>query len=51
MSINNIKFPYHRNVPDESGNLKVITEWISHEDYIKYLHIDPLKHLSIVYNI
>ena len=48
MNITNVKFPYYRNVPNKNNNLSIKTEFYSHEDYIKYLNIDPIKHIYML---
>ena len=48
MNVSDIKFPYYRNVPDKNGTLTVKKEWVRYADYVKYLHIDPIKHINML---
>ena len=45
MDLNKILFPYYKNVPDTDGNLKVVKEWVTYEDYINKLHYNPITRL------
>ena len=45
MDLNKILFPYYKNVPDKNGNLKIVREWVTYEDYINNLHYNPITRL------
>ena len=45
MDLNKILFPYYKNVPDKNGNLKVVKEWVTYEDYVNNLHYNPITRL------
>ena len=49
MDVNNLLFPYHRNVPDKNGNLTVVTDYLSYNDYVNNLHIDPIQYINMLY--
>ena len=49
MDINKLLFPYHRNVPNEDGNLTVVTDYLSYNDYVNNLHIDPIQYINMLY--
>ena len=49
MDINNLLFPYHRNVPDKNGNLTVVTDQLSYNEYVNNLHIDPIQYINMLY--
>lgn len=48
MDVNNLLFPYHRNVPDKNGNLTVVTDYLSYNDYVNNLHIDPIQYINML---
>lgn len=37
-------YPYYYNIPDENGNLKVMRNILTHDEYIKNVHIDPVTY-------
>ena len=49
MDLNKILFPYYKNVPDKNGNLTVVTDYLSYDEYVNNLHIDPIQYINMLY--
>lgn len=42
-----ILYPYYYNIPDEHGNLKVETNYLTFKEYVENVHVNPITGLSV----